>query len=497
MDSRIFRLYIRKVSQQKVKKNLINWDLVSVNPNDKNWDWKDLFCFWGINIQSVIGFSLITSLYLIYNLNTLVVFLGTILGSLIVYLFSNWIGKPSQKFGLPFIVLLRSSLGVKGAKYFGLLRSLVGIVLFGIQTYFLSKVLTYIVKALIFSFEPFILDQEIFLIFFMGLNIIDWTSIIICIIIQSYLFSLGMIFNKKIIKFSAIAIYVGMLSFFLSTLLSDVKFTSEVFINSLNYENFAKIDNLKPLLTVAGTIFAYFSIIILNFGDFSRYVKNEKQLKKGNLSLLLNLLIFSFFALFIVTGINGFLKEDSGSLSRILTNPTDIAGTLDSLLITNLILIFIILASASTNLVVNFIPSQYSLINFLPETLSLKSSSLIISFLGFFIGIFWLTYLSQIGILSFIDTFGTFFGPLTGIMIIDFYYTRKGNLINKDIYSLEKDKAYYYSGGWHIKGIYSILLGFIFSAATIWNPNLMFLKSFSWLIGAIISAIVYLLLTKN
>ena len=130
MDSRIFRLYIRKVSQQKVKKNLINWDLVSVNPNDKKWDWKDLFCFWGINIQSVIGFSLITSLYLIYNLNTFVVFLGTILGSLIVYLFSNWIGKPSQKFGLPFVVLLRSSLGVKGAKYFGLLRSLVGIVLF-------------------------------------------------------------------------------------------------------------------------------------------------------------------------------------------------------------------------------------------------------------------------------------------------------------------------------------------------------------------------------
>ena len=57
------------MSQQKVKNNLINWDLVSVNPNDKNWDWKDLFCFWGVNVQSVIGFSLITSLYLIYDLN--------------------------------------------------------------------------------------------------------------------------------------------------------------------------------------------------------------------------------------------------------------------------------------------------------------------------------------------------------------------------------------------------------------------------------------------
>ena len=46
------------MSQQK-SKNLINWELVTVNPNNKNWDWKDLFCYWGVNIQSVIGFSLI------------------------------------------------------------------------------------------------------------------------------------------------------------------------------------------------------------------------------------------------------------------------------------------------------------------------------------------------------------------------------------------------------------------------------------------------------
>ena len=99
------------MSQQKSKKTLINWDLVSVNPNNKNWDWKDLFYFWGVNIQSIIGFSLIASLYMIYEMNSLAVFFGTILGSFLVYLFSNWIGKPSQKFGLPFVVLLRSSLG--------------------------------------------------------------------------------------------------------------------------------------------------------------------------------------------------------------------------------------------------------------------------------------------------------------------------------------------------------------------------------------------------
>ena len=80
-------------------------------------------------------------------------------------------------------------------------------------------------------------------------------------------------------------------------------------------------------------MFAYFSIVILSFGDFSRYVKNNNQLKKGNLSLILNLIIFSFFALFIVSGMDAFLKQNSENLSRILTNPTDIIGKLDNLLI--------------------------------------------------------------------------------------------------------------------------------------------------------------------
>ena len=485
------------MSQQKSKNSLVNWDLVTVNPSDKNWSWKDLFFFWGTSIQSIIGFSLITSLYYVYNLNSFVVFFGSIFGSFLVYLFVNLIGKPSQKFGLPFIVILRSSLGFKGAKYFGLIRCLVGIFMFGIQTYFLSKALGYLFRISIFYFQPSLLDTDIFMIFFLGMNIIEWVAIIVSIISQVFLFSLGMNFNKKIIKFSALAVYFGMLIFFFSVLLTDVQFSSNAFLNMLDLENFLDKNNIGPLISVTGTIFAFFSILILSFGDFSRYVKNESELNKGNLSLFLNLIIFSFFALFIVSGVDAFLKQGGQDITRILTNPTDIIGKLDNLLITNLVLIFIIIASASTNLIANFIPSQYTLINFIPSSLSLKSSSYIIAIFSFLIGIFWLTYFSQIGILSFIDTFGAFFGPLFGIMICDFYLIKKGNLVNKDIYSAEINSVYYYSAGWHIKGVYSLLIGFIFSSSTIWNSNLMFLQPFSWIIGAFVSFVVYYFLAKE
>ena len=485
------------MSQQKIKNTLINWDLVTVNPNNKDWKWTDLLFFWGVNIQSVIGFSLIASLYLVYDLNAFVVFFGTILGVLLVYFSSNLIGKPSQKFGLPFVVILRSSLGIKGAKYFGLSRAIVGIFMFGIQTYFLSKALSYLIRIFIFSFDNSLLDKELFLIFFLGLNIIDWISIIISILFQSFLFSVGMNFNKKLIKISAITVYLGIILFFFSVFLSDVKFTSKAFITILDLSNFVDKNNFAPLITIAGTMFAYFSIVILSFGDFSRYVKNESELKKGNISLLLNLLIFSFLAVFIVVGMDSFLNLNNGNLEKTFTNPMDIIGKLENLLITNLVLFFVIVASLSTNLIANFIPSQYSLINFLPSSLSLKSSSFLIGFMGLIVCIFWLILLSQIGILSIIDTIGAFFGPLFGVMISDFYLIKKGNLINKDIYSLDKDSAYYYSGGWHLKGIYSVILGFIFSASTIWNNNLMFLQSYSWIIGAMVASLLYYLLAKD
>ena len=485
------------MNQPKVKYSLSNWDLVTVNPNYKTWNWKDMFCFWGVNIQSVIGFSLIASLYIVYDLNTLVVFFGTILGSFFVYLFSNLIGKPSQKFGLPFTVLLRSSLGFKGAEYFGLLRGLVGIFMFGVQTYFLSKAFGYLIRILIFSIDSSLLNKDIFLVFILGIDIIDWISFTAVIIFQTLMFSIGINFNKRLINYSAVTVYGGMLIFFFGVLLSDVKLTSQAFYELLDYKNLLVNDNIFALLTVAGSIFAYFSIIIVSFGDFSRYVKNEDELKKGNLSLIANLIIFSVFSVFIVVGSDVFLNLRFLDLSSILTNPTDIIGKFDNTLITVIAIFFIIISSASTNLVANFIPSQYSLINFLPNSLNLKKASYIILIISFFIGIFWLTVLSQIGILSFVDTFISFFGPLFGVMVADYYLIKSQSISNKDIYSTEADSIYYFSKGWHIKGCYSIFIGFIFSASTIWNPNLMFLQSFGWIIGAFISSLTYYLLAKR
>ena len=483
--------------QEKGNIKLTNWEIVSVNPNDKKWDWTDLFCFWGNSIQSVIGFSLITSLYLVYELNFSVVLFGSLIGSLFVYLFVNLIGIPSQKHGIPFPVFLRVSMGVRGARYVSLSRGLVGIFMFGVQTFFISKSFSYLIRIGLFSIDKAIQEQDIFLVFIVGLNIVDWISFVFAIFLQIFLFSKGHLFNKLFINFSAMFVYFGMIVFLIIIFSENYDQVSQSFKDLLVFENIVSKNNIIPLATVAGTIFAFFSILIVNFGDFSRYVKNESELKKGNLSLILNLIIFSLFSVLIVIGADIILNKNLVRMEQIFTNPTDIIGKFDNTFLTVVVLFFILFASASTNLIANYVPSQNSLLNFFPKTLNLKSAGLIIGLFGFFIGIFWTPILSQIGILSFIDTLGSFFGPIFGIIIIDYYLIKKEKLINKDVFSSLPNSAYYFSYGWHIKAIYSLIIGFVFAAATIWNADLRFLQSFSWFIGALMSSITYFLLAKR
>ena len=197
------------------------------------------------------------------------------------------------------------------------------------------------------------------------------------------------------------------------------------------------------------------------------------------------------FAVLITLGADVILNNNANEPERLLTNPTDIIGKIDNPALTVFALLFIMIASLSTNFIANYIPSQNTLLNFLPKSLNLKSCGVFIMFLAFIVSIFWLPFLSQIGLLSFVDTVGSIFGPLFGLIVCDYYLIKRKKIINKDIFLSNKDSAYFYSNGWHLKAIYSVFIGFIFASSTIWNVNLQFLQTFSWIIGAFVSYVTY------
>ena len=420
--------------QAKDKYQLRNWELVSINPNKRDWYWVDFFNYWAVSIQSVIGFSLIVSLYLLYDLNSLVVLGGTLFAGFIVFLLTNFIGNISQSSGLSFPVILRMSMGFNGARYVGMIRGLIGIFMFGVQTFFISKSLGYIFRIIIFKIDSQLINHEFFLLFFFGLNAIDWSALFITLIIQFILFTQSQNFNKSFIKFSSIFIYFGLVLFLIIIISEHYAELVSSFKLSTNINNAVSKNNIYPFISITGTMFAYFSIMLVNFGDFSRFAKNNSEMTKGNLSLLLNIILFSLFALAICLGADVIMAKSSISVERLLTNPNDIIGKLNNNYLTVVSLIFILISSLSTNLIANYIPSQNTLLNFIPNSLSLKSTGALISICALAVSTFWLSVFSQAPILSFFDTLIAFLGPIFGIVVADYYHVQRKKLIIRNYF---------------------------------------------------------------
>jgi len=485
------------VNQEKEKYQLRNWELVSINPNNRNWYWSDYFNYWAVATQSIIGFSLIASYYLLYDLNSIIVLSGCLIATFLIFILTNLIGKTSQSTGLPFTVILRLSMGFEGARFTGMLRGIVGIFMFGIQTFFISKSIGYLIRIFLYQIDNQILNNEYLLMFFFGLNPLDWFSLLITLLFQFYLFTKGQESNRIFIKFSAIFVYFGLIVFFIMIISENYNEVVNSLILSTNIENIISKNNILPLFYVSGTMFAYFSILIVSYGDFSRYAKNNKQLKLGNFCLIYNLIIFTFLSLFLTIGSDIILTKSSISLDSLLTNPNDIIAKFNNSALTVFSLIFILVSMFSTNLIANFIPSQNALINFFPNSLNINKASLIIIFFGLIVGGFWLSIFNHSSVIFFFDNITAFFGPIFGVVIADFYFVKKQKINHKELFYPTDSTTYIYTAGWNYKAIYSLFIGFIFSASTIWNPNFISIQSFGWIIGAFISYIIYYLLYKK
>ncbi len=483
--------------QEKDKFQIKNWELVSVNPNNRNWTWVNYFNFWAVNIQSLLGFSLIASLYILYDLNSLAVLTGCLIAGMLVYFFSNLIGKISQSSGLSFPVILRLSMGFNGARYIGMLRGSVGIFMFGVQTFFISKSIGYLIRIFIYEIDLEILNNQIFLSFFFGMNLIDWIAIVFTFFLQFYIFTNGQIANRKLISFSSFFVYIGLILFLIIILSENYNDLMNSLKLSTNVDNYIAKKNILPIITITGTMFAYFSIVLVNFGDFSRYAKNYKEMSKGNLSLILNIIIFSFFAVLITLGSDIILAKKGISVHQLLTNPNDIIAKINNNYLTVISLLFIIISSISSNLISNYIPSQNTLINFLPNNLNLKKAGFFIILLGLIISTFWLSILSKNGVLLTVDSFAAFFGPIFGIIVADFYIFKKQKINHKELFYPTDTTAYIYRNGWNYKAVYSLVIGYIFSVCTILNPSLISFQPFGWIIGAFFAFIVYYFLNNE
>ncbi|MDN5620312.1 MAG: NCS1 family nucleobase:cation symporter-1 [Psychrobacter sp.] len=460
---------------------LYNEDLAPIQQSERTWGWFAIFNVWSNDIQSLFGYTLAASLFLSYGLSGWWVMAAIICSGFVVMFMVNLTGKPSVKYGIPFPVLIRSSLGINGANLPAMMRAIIGIFWYGVQTYFASTAVAILLTLVMGGSDAT----------FLGLNSTAWLAFVIVWIFQLLLFWSGVETIKHFLNWAGPIVYVVMV-----ILMGIVWYQSgsellpaigSIFSSNSDYTG----GPVQAFIAIVGTMVAYFAAVVINFGDFSRFLRSEKDMKLGNLvGLPVNMVFFSFIALVITAGTLVLFGE-------ALTNPSDIVERVDALPLTIVAALTFFAATVGINMVANFIPPAYDLANLFPKHINFLMGGLITAVIAFFVGALWLSFISQIGIVGFVNAVGAVIAPFFGILIVDYYLIKNQQINMDDLFSDKPTGAYYYYKGWNIHGLIAFAIGAVFSLSTVLMPALSSLEGYGFLLGAALGGVSYWVLMRH
>ena len=476
---------------------LYNKDLAPTPKSKKNWGWFEIFNVWANDVQSLFGYTLAASLFLASGLNGWAVFLALILAGFFIMWLVNLSGKPSVQHGIPYPVFARVSMGVFGANFPAMARGLVAMFWYGAQTYAASTAVALLITGITgIQGEPILL----------GMTGVMWISFIFVSLFQIYLFWQGVDLIKKFLNFAGPAVYIVMIVLMIAIwakagggLLSEV---GNVFSGGARSGGFEGLGSFGAFLAVFSIMVGYFAAVVINFGDFARFVKNEDEMKKGNLwGLVGNVVFFSFITLMITGGTIAIFGE-------YIAEPTAMVARVDNMLLTVVAAFAFFAATVGINMVANFIPPAYDLANLMPDKINFRMGGLITAIFGFIVGGLWVSVITNMGLFPFVNTLGAILAPVFGIMIADYYIIKKEQIKIDDLFSESASAAYHYNGGFNGKGMLAWIISGYIAVGTVW-PNILILGlddffanlggggGYAWIIGASLGAIIHLIISKR
>jgi NCS1 family nucleobase:cation symporter-1 len=449
---------------------LSNEDLLP--DTEQKWGWYSIFAFWMSDVHSVGGYVFAASLFAL-GLNGIQVLISLLVGISIVMVFANMMGQPGQKAGAPFPVIARMSFGVFGANIPAVIRGLIAVVWYGIQTYLASS--SFIILLLYFFPELESLADSSFI----GLSYLGWIGFVSMWVLQGVVFMFGMDMIRKVIDWSGPAIYIAMAA--LCVYMIDKAGWENISFN-LGSEKLEGWDAIAQMVIAIALVAGYFAGPTLNFSDFSRYCGSYKQLKLGNLlGLPLNFVLFSVFAVIIVSASIPVFGE-------MIVDPVETVNKLDSGLITVLGALTFIFATVGINIVANFVAPAFDFSNVSPQKISFKAGGFIAAF-GSVLLTPWNLFNNPEVIHYTVDVLGAMIGPLYGIVIVDYFLIKKKEIDVDSLYTESPQGRYWYEGGINKKSVYALLIaGFSAIIATFVVTEL---ANYALFIGGTVAAVTY------
>lgn len=456
---------------------LHNEDLAPLK--DKNWNWYNIFAFWMSDVHSVGGYVFAGSLFAL-GLTSWQVLVSLIVGICLVNVLCNLVAKPSQMAGVPYPVACRMSFGVFGANVPAIIRGLIAVAWYGIQTFLASSALT-IVLLRFFPGLGSLADDS-----FMGLSHLGWMGFMIMWWLQALVFWHGMEAIKKFIDWAGPAVYVVM--FILAGWIVWKAGPENISLN-LGDVKYSGWESFGMMLVAIALVVSYFSGPMLNFGDFSRYGRSFEDVKRGNFwGLPINFLAFSVVTVITTSGTLPVFGE-------LITDPIETVSRIDNTTAAVLGAFTFVTATIGINIVANFVSPAFDFANVAPRHISFRTGGFIAAVGSIFITP-WNLFNAPEVIHYTLDMLAAFIGPLFGILLVDFYLIRKQKIVVDDLYSDQPGKTYWYKNGWNPRAVVALIPSVVVGVAITLSGNLM-LANFNWFIGCAMGSVFYYGLMKR
>ncbi|KAA8735106.1 NCS1 family nucleobase:cation symporter-1 [Acinetobacter qingfengensis] len=460
---------------------LTNSDLAPLKK--QTWGSYNIFAFWMSDVHSVGGYVTAGSLFAL-GLNSWQVLISLLAGIVIVQFFTNLIAKSSQQTSAPFPVICRATFGVQGANIPAVIRGLIAVAWYGIQTYLASSAFLLVILKFFPEYSRYADVNQYGLL---GLSYLGWIGFMLMWVLQAIVFWKGMEGIRKFIDWAGPAVYVVMFAMAVWLIYEAGWSNIDFNLSGVKYQG---LEVVPVMIGAIALIVSYFSGPMLNFGDFSRYGRSFEAVKFGNfLGLPIN---FLFFSILTVVCIAATLPI----YGQLITDPVEMVGKLDNTAVVILGSLTLMIATVGINIVANFVSPAFDFSNVAPNRISWRTGGMIAAIGSIFITP-WNLFNNPQVIHYTIDILGALIGPLFGILLADFYVVKKQKIVVDDLYSMNPKGSYWYENGYNKKAIYTLIPAALIPIMGVLIPQLSIMANFSWFIGMGLGFVIYIVLMRK
>ncbi|BFH74011.1 allantoin permease [Sulfurisphaera javensis] len=458
-----------------------NPNIAPLSKGVKTWNWINYTTIWAGMSHNVVAFELAGLLTFEFGAPLALFIIGFAYGTLLIALYLN--GHIGAKWGIPYPTSVRPMFGIKGARVPVIMRAIVALFWFAVQTYVGGT----LINAVIGIFYP------------------PWNSLTANV--------LGMPENVAISMFifwvlNVVVLFKGMGE------VKDFELVAGPLIVATLGGLFAYAVSVAhgfgPLFSISGTetpsvsnimlaissMAGVWATLVLNIPDFTRFSKSQKDQFIGQaIGLPIVVTLFSFIAIGIVSTMI-YLYHIPSSQAINYVNPVNIMYLFTKNPYLSLLVgASLVIATISVNVAANIVSPVYDLISLFPKKISTWSKASIIAALISFLYVPWLWYNNAGTIFDILGIIGSGLGSIAGIMIADYWILRKTNISLVDLF-MPRGK-YWYTDGYKFKALLAMAIGFLLPVIGFLIPALSFLYDYGWYLAVFISMIIYIIFEKK